>query len=287
MSSDWQPLSVREGQREPDGPFEGVPDHLREGLKQWLITVFGIHNSSSYNPHLISHVAAAVRVSLERNPKRHDFDGRVVELMAVDETTLLDAVDVCLHLTPSHLVQDYQRDIHKNRLVELQDTLKLAGSVWRIDKSDTCLVRRVDPVAQTAYERALTADEAASEELATAWRACYGRYPDPSDAWDHAIKAVEHVLKPVVSPKNNSATLGTIIRNLKDGKHKFTLALAASDGDELGRLIGMLELMWPNPDRHGGGGHRKPTLREAQAVVQLAITVVQWARDGVLGTKAG
>jgi len=41
----------------------------------------------------------------------------------------------------------------------------------------------------------------------------------------------------------------------------------------------LLRLIWPNHDRHGGGATRIPSLREARAVVQVAVTIVQWYRD--------
>jgi hypothetical protein len=36
---DWQPLSVRKGVRELDGPYEGVPEHLQGTLIPWLEAV--------------------------------------------------------------------------------------------------------------------------------------------------------------------------------------------------------------------------------------------------------
>jgi hypothetical protein len=61
--------------------------------------------------------------------------------------------------------------------------------------------------------------------------------------------------------------------------------LAGGDGNGSDRLISMLELMWPNPDRHGGGQQRLPSLDEARAVVHLAVTLVQWGRAQVLTRK--
>jgi hypothetical protein len=46
-----------------------------------------------------------------------------------------------------------------------------------------------------------------------------------------------------------------------------------------------MRLMWPNPDRHGGRGSRQPSLAEAPAVVHLAMTIVQWARAGVISKR--
>jgi hypothetical protein len=53
------------------------------------------------------------------------------------------------------------------------------------------------------------------------------------------------------------------------------------DADGIAPLVGMLRLLWPNPDRHAGQGPA-PALEQAQAVVQLATTIVQWTRDGVV-----
>jgi hypothetical protein len=40
------------------------------------------------------------------------------------------------------------------------------------------------------------------------------------------------------------------------------------------------------PDRHGDAGSRQPSLVEAQAIVHLAVTIVQWARAGVLSKRS-
>jgi hypothetical protein len=44
----------------------------------------------------------------------------------------------------------------------------------------------------------------------------------------------------------------------------------------------MLDIVWPNHDRHGGGPtpKREPSIEEARAVVTLAATIVQWHREG-------
>ena len=47
-------------------------------------------------------------------------------------------------------------------------------------------------------------------------------------------------------------------------------------------LVAMLQLMWPNPDRHGG---RNPDMVEGRAVMHLALTIVQWARAGAIYKK--
>jgi hypothetical protein len=44
----------------------------------------------------------------------------------------------------------------------------------------------------------------------------------------------------------------------------------------------MLELVSWNPDRHGNEQKRTPTPAEAEAIVQAAVTLVQWLRTGFL-----
>jgi hypothetical protein len=167
-------------------------------------------------------------------------------------------------------------------LDKLEEYLLLGNSAWALAPDRKGLTNRVDLTAAAAVAQAVAPQDAASDELAEAWRKAYGREPDSSDAWDHSIKAVEHILKPVISPKNNISTLGTIIRDLKAGRQNFQMLLSHKDGNEVDRLIGMLELMWPNPDRHGGATAAAVTLDQAQAVVHLAVTIVQWGRTGVL-----
>jgi hypothetical protein len=45
----WRPLSVREGERPDEGPYEGVPRHLYEPLRQWTNSFFGGTSYNSYN----------------------------------------------------------------------------------------------------------------------------------------------------------------------------------------------------------------------------------------------
>jgi hypothetical protein len=55
---------------------------------------------------------------------------------------------------------------------------------------------------------------------------------------------VEAILRKIVSPKNNLATLGTLIRDLRDGTHNFEFVLTNGLGG-VPTLIAMLQLMYP------------------------------------------
>ena len=58
----------------------------------------------------------------------------------------------------------------------------------------------------------------AGDLLHEAWKAVYGRLPDPEEAYEKAITAVEQAGAPVVIPNNSNATLGSMISALRDQK---------------------------------------------------------------------
>jgi hypothetical protein len=111
------------------------------------------------------------------------------------------------------------------------------------------------------------------------------RSPDPSDAWDHSIKAVEAVLRPIVCPNHTRATLANVIGELRTGQWKLNVRGRARD-NSIQPLIQNLELLWPDLNRHGSPTPELPATREeAAAVVQRAVVIVQWARDGQIIRK--
>lgn len=261
---DYELLSVRDGEREPDDvPFEGVTEHLHPHLKNWLKRSFF---SGGY---VVEHLPMMLALRLGVKVDGED-DGRAVSdlLTAVhgDETLMLDAVD--LRLRVGNLPRDAR---------PLEGILALAGSVWTVNDEGAGLVRRVDATARATYQQATSPDDEASTELREAWSAVYGLHPNESDAWDHAIKAVEHVTTPVVVPNMANATLGNALGELRARPDAYESTLGPVTA-----LIAMLELVCWNPDRHGNEQKRTPTPAEAEAIVQVAVTLVQWLRTGFL-----
>jgi hypothetical protein len=170
----------------------------------------------------------------------------------------------------------------------LEEVLRRGGSVWRA--SARGLERRVDLTATAALEMATDSEDTASDELAKAWSAAYGREPNASIAWKHALTAVEAVLLPIVVPGQDSPHIGHVLGQLVgQAKHwdillRFnqTTPINGPPFTPLQALVGMLRLIYPNPDRHAGPERREPTIEEARAVVHLAVTIVQWGLDGVI-----
>jgi hypothetical protein len=79
--------------------------------------------------------------------------------------------------------------------------------------------------------------------------------------------------------------LGHVIGARDRQGHLWRLGLPGADtGQSVAPPVAMLRLMWPNPDRHGGSPehHRVPTIEEARTVVHLAVTIVQWGREGMI-----
>lgn len=274
--STWQRLSVRDGRVPDDGPYEGVPSHLYQPLREWIDSNFGGKYGSWADAKGGPRLIAAVRLPLVPPQGRQITVRQVTEALYQHPELILDAVDAVLHLD----------EFQPHTLASLDEILSLGGSVWQVDPGGRRLVRRVDATAQTAFGDASSPNDVASSELQEAWAAAYGRNPDASDAWDHSIKAVEAVLIPVVTPKKAKATLADVVGLLDSQGSLWRLVLHGHDYSlSVAPLVAMLRLMWPNPDRHGSGTSRKPSLDEAQAVVSLAVTIVQWTRAGALSKR--
>jgi len=162
---------------------------------------------------------------------------------------------------------------------ELETILLMGGSEWEIadvGNNQKGLARRtIGPVAET-IEATRTDAERAHHYLSSAWASLRGRNPNPSAAYASAIKAVEAVAKPIVSPDNDRATLGTIIRDIRSKPSKWEVTLDHSTPEQVATLADMI---WRGQvDRHGSDDASRPlvvTQQEADAAVHLALPLVR------------
>lgn len=103
-------------------------------------------------------------------------------------------------------------------------------------------------------------DDQASQYMQEAWAPAFGRDPNLSDAWGRAIKAIETLLKPIVSPKYNKATIGSMTSALRQAPDKWECKLPdrvykangetnVKPGIEV--FIDALATIGYQPDRHG------------------------------------
>ena len=124
-----------------------------------------------------------------------------------------------------------------------------------------------------------------------AWALTFGREPNLSDAWGRAIKAIETLLKPIVSPKNDKATIGSMTSALRQAPDKWECKLPDRDYKANGKtnvkpgievFIDALATIGYQPDRHGSDQPQDVDEATARSVLFLATTVVGWLRDGAL-----
>lgn len=160
---------------------------------------------------------------------------------------------------------------------QLETLLDTGGSTMRVSLDGKSLESRVSDPAMTAFAEAVGPADAASEDLADAWHAAHGREPDAAHACAMATRAVEAILKPVVSPTDKVATFGKMRKAIADKPSNFFFLL----DDDAAAFLPYLDLTKYRGGRHGGDAKAPPTLEEARAIVHGAVTVVEWIRTGV------
>jgi hypothetical protein len=147
-------------------------------------------------------------------------------------------------------------------------------AAWRLQRR-TNLATTAAVSAQTAIR-----DEA-GKHLDNAWHAAFGRDPNPSEAYSQAIKAVEAVAIPVVTPNDPAATLGTILGQLRSNPQKYA-AIFVRDAtlshdtklSPVETITVMADLLWRNQtDRHAP--IVPVTQPQAELAAHLALTLVQ------------
>jgi len=160
---------------------------------------------------------------------------------------------------------------------EVREILDTGMSVWTVGEDGESLVRRVGQTAGEALSRALEPDDEAARHLSEAWHDAYGLDPNPGEACGNATKAVEALLRPIVAPGNKVATIGSMRGEIRNTPARFRFLV---DPDE-GAFLPFLNVVYYKGGRHGGDTKAPPTLEEARACVQMAVTLVEWLRSGV------
>ncbi|MFD7978759.1 hypothetical protein [Streptomyces sp. NPDC059071] len=273
-------FSVRAGltaASDHEGPFDDVPEHLLVPLQTWVEAALSYRGSPQEDQ------AQPIRLRLHIAPLRDRYLGvrYVKPLTQMSGPQLLDVVDEMLR---SEVADD--REVH-----DLMTMLDDAGSSYRVNEAGDGLEERVTPAVRDAVRHTI-ADAAttssagsAADHLAAAWQAAYGRGPDPVRAYSESIKAVEAAAHAVIQPNNAKATLGTMLGEIRNARHKFTTAIPVSvAGDPIAVAEAMMRALWDGQtSRHGGQAPTSPeTLEAARAGVHLAATLVQWFVSGAV-----
>jgi hypothetical protein len=268
----WVPLSQRGNPpAEAEVPYEGVPEHLATPLWRWV-------RHWERNPE---EILLALRIPQEGavyNPWNDLGDAAFG-----DESLFLDIIDFMLG-------QDRISSTKQPSAVKrLRWLLDRGGSSWRVADDGRALERRIDPTVVETARSATTPGTSTGEHLATAWRAAYGRQPDPGKAYAEAIKAVEAAAVPIVEPNHARATLGSVLGTLKAGQADWELAILGPDRTRCDAevVVAMLELLWRGQsDRHAGNVPTVAISAEAALMaVHLAATLVHWFNTGAIRRK--
>lgn len=148
------------------------------------------------------------------------------------------------------------------------------------------LTRRVPLGVKENADALFATSGQAGIRLAKAWEALYGVNPDSSKSYGLAIKAVEDVAIPLISPKNSRATLGTLINQMRDQKDwSLPMLREQDDAKSADAVLHMMRLLWNGQhDRHGGqpSAPGDVTFEEAQVAVSLAVNLVQLFSAGLV-----
>ena len=262
-------MSVRRGIRPGSLLHQGFPSHLHSIAERFFEGACGYYDSGGMHRTFVLEVAARVEISLpSKRLETNQLMRFVFEAARRDEDLMLDLLDATLHA-------------RYGGPAGLRRGLEAGRSVWTVSDDGRRLVERVTSPEQQSFDLATGPADQAAQEIAEAWENVFGLHPDPSDAWDHSIRAVECLLIPLVVPKQAKANLGHVLGSLRAAPQRVSVALGGPAGVDA--LVAMLGLLWPNPDRHPTPGNvRVPTEAEARSVVLLATTIVGWARNGFI-----
>ncbi|MFJ6452256.1 hypothetical protein ACIQNV_37270 [Streptomyces hydrogenans] len=282
-------FSVRAGLTQapdPDGPFEDVPEHLQLPLQEWV--AYALDNQALVDHDDEDGVERTIclRLRIATIHKPHLGGSKYYRaLTSAVGPLLLDVVDAVLAYKVERGVDDHAS------LRLLTDILDEAGSAYRVAEAGNGLEERVtlavrDAVRHTIADAAAGAEAgSAADHLAAAWQAAYGRSPDAVRSYSESIKAVESAAHAVIQPNNPRATLGTMLGEIKNARHKFTAAIPVpAAGDPIAVAEAMMRALWEGQtSRHGGQTPTSPeTLEAARAGAHLAATLVQWFVSGAV-----
>ncbi|MFP5316678.1 MAG: hypothetical protein ACLGI2_00075 [Acidimicrobiia bacterium] len=271
------PWSKRQNDHEIANFFvlrEGVPDGLLTSLTEFVVSVFYVHDEfmGGFQPNreVINHFA---RITDHYLP---GYPDDAVQQFQEDRELLLDAVDFAVgRLNP---------ESYRTTEIVAKLTLQLAEArsayVLGRDGAGQWELQHRQPEGLTALvAEATSGTDRASEHLRRSWSKAFGRSPDPNGACVEAVAAIEVAARPVVSPTNMRATLGTMIRDMKAKPSKWSTHSEADEDIET--VISMMDMVWTGHYRHGNDS--KPidvTNVGAEMIVPVAALLVHWFKAG-------
>lgn len=267
-------MSLRGGEPDPrfDEPSEGLPPWLKGPVLEWMRNAF---QAGGWD-HEEALQAIQLDFRLER-PLGFEVNGTpgddLLRRAATSDEFALDVLDWMVH-NHRYFSAGHQSE---GWVGELGRLLTQGGSAWEVitvDYMSHRLTRRaVGPVVEIMEQTAPEATRA-HNHLSAAWAKLMGRNPDPSGAYREAVRAVEAVAKPVISPNNDLATLGQMIAAMRDKADKWSTILGTTDD-----VRAQMEAVWKGQlDRHGTDDEDVPlhvSQEEADAAFSTCLNLVR------------
>jgi len=261
-----------------------LPGYLLHPIVQWLDAILWVDDPAEFsqvpNVDVLRDVQLVLRMQEPLDWSTGGYSARtsLIELMHRDREFALDVLDFFVQQVASLAYSD-----------KLGETLTLGGSEWEVapvGEAGRQLSKRVIGPVRESIEELRTYSERAHHHLSRAWERLVGRQPDPSTAYREAIRAIEVVAKPVVTPHDENATLGKVIRALRDKPEKWETVLDKSSPLQVADLA---DLIWRGQlDRHGTDEPSAPlnvSQEEADAAVHLAVPLVRLFVSGGIRSK--
>jgi hypothetical protein len=287
----FEPLGVREGWTSEMGPYEGVPEHLKQSLLDWIGLVFYArwHSSTGWKSEFEYDLlqTAERRLKFSSGITRHSSQAAYLEdskrlrkRLADDERLLLSMIDFVIW-----------RKLGRANKHQLQAILTEGGSIYQVAETTGTprLERRVEPHLEDVARTEMARGETPSDLLKVAWSSTLGRHPNPSEGYRNAVRAVEAAAIPVVLPNDIGATLGKVIGHLASTRDRWSFVLPQRrDGQpSVQTIIDTMGALWTSQyDRHVTQGVSLHIGQpEADAALPLAALLVHWLRTGALTRK--
>ncbi|WP_144276840.1 hypothetical protein [Parenemella sanctibonifatiensis] len=226
-------------------------------------------------------------------PGQMTAEGALKRHASASGENTLDVLDVLInYLGQVNRADSYRAADASHRFEDLKISLHEADSAWTLTKRPRWgLVQLVDATATSAFERTRDEGGDAAWLLAQAWEATFRQQPDYLTAYARIVQSIEAVALPILSPNDASATLGKAINNLSNSAEKWTVSSLDDRGQaSAATLLAILRTVWENHQRHSsndGKAPEPPDPNETEAVLFLAVTVVQWFQRGFVRPKLG
>ena len=201
--------------------YDGIQPWMRNPVRNWLeknLAYTNARGGKSYNGDAITTIELSGRINigaLKYDSWRYDA---LIKILESEVNYGLDIIQA--YVETADITDGYEASSHvikPDSISSLNTVLIKGGSKWYIvvDDKKATIQARVDETTKNAYKRLASSSEDYASLLKKAWTYCYGREPQPSEAYTYAVKAVEAVSWQTVTPKNSTATLGTIITDLE------------------------------------------------------------------------